>query len=55
MSMYGVALPTNIRKFIISLPGIIALAAGIAVVDGDVAWQAARAQSITHVNAGSLP
>jgi hypothetical protein len=28
-----------------------ALAAGIAVADGDAAWQAARAQSITHVNA----
>jgi hypothetical protein len=51
MSMYGVAPPTNIRKFIINLPGIMALAAGIAVADGDAAWQAARAQSITHVNA----
>src|SRR5262249_14713625 len=51
MSMYGVAPPTNIRKFIINLPRIMALAAGIAVVDGDAAWQAARAQPITHVNA----
>jgi hypothetical protein len=28
-----------------------ALAAGIAIVDGDAAWQAARAQSITTINA----
>ena len=34
----------NIRKFIISLPSTIGLAAGIAVVDGGAAWQAARAQ-----------
>jgi hypothetical protein len=43
--------PTNIRKFIINLPGIMALAAGIAILDGDAAWQAARAEPIAHVNA----
>ena len=46
MSMYCAA-----SKFIISLPGIMALAAGIAVVDGDATWQAARAQAITQINA----
>jgi hypothetical protein len=30
---------------------IMALAAGIAVVDGDAAWQAARAQTIANINA----
>jgi hypothetical protein len=38
-------------KLIINLPGIMALAAGIAVVDGDAQWQAARAQAITQINA----
>ncbi len=38
-------------KFVINLPGIMALAAGIAVVDADARWQAARAQGITHINA----
>jgi hypothetical protein len=42
---------TNMRKFAINLPGIMALATGIAVVDGDAAWQAARAQAITGINA----
>src|SRR5262245_36403150 len=51
MSLYCVATPTNIRRFIINLPGIVALVVGIAVVDRDAAWHAARAQSITHVNA----
>jgi hypothetical protein len=41
----------NIRKFIINLIGTIALAAGIAVGDGDAAWQAARAQAITGIDA----
>jgi hypothetical protein len=50
MSMYCAAPLTNIRKFIVNLPGIMALAAGIAVV-GDAAWQAARAQEITNINA----
>jgi len=31
--------------------GIMALAAGIAIVDGDAAWQAARAQTIANINA----
>ena len=48
MSMYGVAPPTNIRKFTINLPGIMALAAGIAVVDGDAAWQAPRRSRLPH-------
>jgi hypothetical protein len=43
--------PASVRKFIINLPGIMALAAGIAVVDGDAAWQAARAQAIAGINA----
>ena len=51
LNRYCAACPTNIRKFIINLPGIMALAAGIAVVDGDAAWQAARAQAITAINA----
>jgi hypothetical protein len=38
-------------KFIINLPGIMALAAGIAIVDGDATRQAARAQGITQINA----
>jgi hypothetical protein len=43
--------PTNMRKSIINLPGAMALAAGIAVVDGDAAWQGARAQPITRIEA----
>jgi len=38
-------------KFTISLPGIVALAAGIAIMDGDATWQAARAQAIKQVKA----
>jgi len=38
-------------KFTISLPGIVALAAGIAIMDGDATWQAAWAQAITQVKA----
>jgi hypothetical protein len=34
-----------------NLPGIFALAAGIAVLGGDAQWQAARAQAITHIKA----
>jgi hypothetical protein len=41
----------NIRKVTINLPGAIALAAGIAVVGGDAACQAARAQAIAHIDA----
>ena len=51
LNMYCAVCPTNIRKFIINLPGIMALAAGIAVVDGDAAWQAARAEAIAGINA----
>src|SRR5260370_37432790 len=36
--------PTKTRKCIVTLPSIIALAAGMAVVDGDAMWQAAKAQ-----------
>jgi hypothetical protein len=43
--------PTNIRKFIVNWPGIMALAAGITVADGDASWQAARAQAIVQVQA----
>lgn len=43
--------PTNIREFIINLPGAMALAAGIVVADGDAAWQAAQAQPITRIEA----
>ncbi|PYU70903.1 MAG: hypothetical protein DMG49_10485 [Acidobacteria bacterium] len=43
--------PTNVRKFIISLPGVIALAAGIALVHGEAAGQASRAQAIANVSA----
>jgi hypothetical protein len=42
---------TNIRKFIVNWPGIMALAAGIMVADGDASWQAARAQPIVQVQA----
>jgi hypothetical protein len=51
LNMYCAACPTNIRKFIINLTGIMALAAGIVVVDGDAAWQAARAEPITGIKA----
>src|SRR5215475_5989160 len=39
------------RRFIINLPGTMALAAGIAVVAGNATWQAARAQAIVQVQA----
>src|SRR5438034_4060413 len=42
--------PTNVRKFIISLPGVIVLAAGIALVHGVAVGQASRAQAITNVS-----
>src|SRR5215475_5010506 len=42
---------TIIRKFIINLPSVMALAAGIAVVAGNATWQAARAQAIVQVQA----
>jgi hypothetical protein len=48
---YFVQSPRDIRKFIINLPSLMALAAGIAVVDGDATWQEARAQSITGIDA----
>jgi hypothetical protein len=51
LNMYCAACTTNIRKFIINLTGIVALAAGIVVVDGDAAWQAARAEPIPHIKA----
>ena len=51
LNMYCAACPTNIRKFIINLPGIMALAAGIVVADGDAPWQAARAEPIPGINA----
>jgi hypothetical protein len=43
--------PTNIRRFVVNLPGIVALAAGITVADSDGVWQAAGAQAITSINA----
>lgn len=43
--------PTNIRKFIVNWPGIMALAAGITVADGDASWQAARAHGIANIRA----
>jgi hypothetical protein len=46
MSSYRAA-----SKFTISLPGIVVLATGIAVMDGDATWQAARAQAIKQVKA----
>jgi hypothetical protein len=46
MSIYRAA-----SKFTVSLSGIMALAAGIAVMDGDATWQAARAQAITQIKA----
>jgi hypothetical protein len=51
LNMYCAACPTNIRMFVINLPGVMALAAGIVVADGDAAWQAARADAITGINA----
>jgi hypothetical protein len=54
LNKYCAACPTNIRKFIINLPGIMALAAGIVVVDGDAAWQTARAEPITGINARAI-
>src|SRR5258708_30969465 len=43
--------PTKTRKRTLALPSIIALAAGMAVVDGDAIWQAARAQAIADIDA----
>jgi hypothetical protein len=43
--------PTNVRKGIVTLPSIMALAAGIAVVGGDATGQAARAEPIPHLKA----
>src|SRR6266481_3190005 len=43
--------PTNVRKSILNLPGIIGLAVGIALLSGDAASQAVRTQAITNVNA----
>ncbi len=43
--------PTKTRKRTLALPSIIALAAGMAVVDGDAMWQAARAQAIADIDA----
>src|SRR6516165_8468143 len=54
LNMYCAACPTNIRKFIINLPGIMALAAGIVVADGDAAWQAARAEPIPGIEASVI-
>ena len=45
---------TAIRKFTTNLPGIIALVGGIAIVDGDATWQAARAQAITSIDASVI-
>jgi len=41
----------NAQKFIVNLPFAVALAAGIAIVDSDAGWQAARAQAIPHIQA----
>src|SRR5260370_38253047 len=46
--------PTKTRKRTLALPSIIALAAGMAVVDGDAMWQAARAQAIAYINARAI-
>jgi len=43
--------PSNVRKFILNLPGIIGLAVGIALLSGDAASQAVRTQAITNVDA----
>src|SRR5215813_9935076 len=42
---------TIMRKFIINLPGTMALAAGIAVADGNATWEAAQAQEIVQIQA----
>jgi len=48
--------PMNVRKRIVTLPSIMALAAGITVVEGDAVWQAARAQAISaRVIAVNIP
>src|SRR5262249_14971935 len=41
----------NVRKFVANLPGTLVVAAGIAIADGDAAWQAARAPAIPQINA----
>jgi hypothetical protein len=41
----------DIRKSTVMLPGIMALAAGIAVAEGGTVWQAAQAQAIANVRA----
>jgi hypothetical protein len=43
--------PTCSWKMIVNSTGILALAAGITLADGDAAWQAARAQSVTNITA----
>ena len=48
--------PMNVRKCIVTLPCIMALAAGITVAEGDAVWQAARAQAISaRVIAVNIP
>jgi hypothetical protein len=42
---------TSTGRFIAYLPSTIALVAGIAFVDGDAVWQAARAQAISNTHA----
>lgn len=42
---------TNVQKLSIYVGGIMALAAGIAIVDGDAAFHAAQTQGISNVNA----
>src|SRR5262245_19552452 len=42
---------TIMRKFIINLPSVMALTAGVAVVDGNATWQGARAQTIVQIQA----
>src|SRR5258706_3865817 len=41
----------NVPKCVVTLPSIMALAAGITVAEGDAVWQAARAQAITNIKA----
>src|SRR6476660_3503438 len=41
----------NVRKLVANLPGTLAVAAGIAIADGNAAWQAAEAQGIPQINA----
>jgi hypothetical protein len=43
--------PTNIWKFTINLPGVTVLAAVTALIGGDAAWQVARAQAVTSIDA----